>query len=112
MSRAIDIDDILDGFLTRLSAQLTSALPSVRQAVFSYGRQFMRESREDMLRWSEQASTGQLSRSDLEYLIQSKVDLLEMRGLEQTGLAKARVDEIRASMTRAALGGILGVVGI
>jgi hypothetical protein len=50
---------------------------------------------EDIKKWSLMVLNDQLSKSDLEWLVLAKKELIEMVGLKNIGLAKIRIDELK-----------------
>ena len=46
----------------------------------------------DLQRWTTMLASGQLSKDDFEWLLQSKKDLAELVALKQAGLAQVALD--------------------
>ncbi|MFV0591191.1 MAG: hypothetical protein ACK5M7_07385 [Draconibacterium sp.] len=49
----------------------------------------------DIKKWSLMVLNGELSKSDLEWLVMAKKDLIEMIGLKNIGMAKIKIDELK-----------------
>lgn len=62
--------------------------------------------REDLLRWSEQLAGGELSEEDFRFLLESRKDLLELEALKQKGLAQADLDRLKNAVVDTIIGSV------
>ena len=62
------------------------------------GKDFLRETDEDLRRWTSQLAAGELSQDEFKWLVQGKKDLAELKALKQKGLALAETDKFRAGL--------------
>jgi hypothetical protein len=65
---------------------------------------FLTRSRVDLERWTKELASGDLSRDDFEFLIQSKKDLAELAALKNAGLALVQLDRFRSSLLQTVIG--------
>ena len=61
------------------------------------GQEFVDAVRADLEKWARQLAAGDLSKSDFDFLVRGKKDLVEMNALTQAGLAAARIERIRTA---------------
>jgi hypothetical protein len=59
------------------------------------GKAFVKETEDDLKRWTKLLASGDLTEDDFKFLVQSKKDVAEMVGLKQKGLALAKIDSFR-----------------
>ena len=69
------------------------------QAAVDDARAFVESIRDDYGKWLQQVEDGDLSKGDLEWLVEGKKDLAQMYALKQKGLAKAKIDEVVSATT-------------
>jgi hypothetical protein len=62
------------------------------------GKAFLKETEDDLKRWTKLLASGDLSQDDFKWLVQSKKDVAEMVALKQKGLALAKIDSFRQGM--------------
>lgn len=104
--------ELTDRLLEDLSDAFREALPHVREAVLQSGLEFARDTRQDLLRWQELAASGAIDREDLRWLVQSRADLARMTALKEAGLARVRIDELRARIASVVAGTVIDTVGL
>ncbi len=88
-------EPLVDSILSALKAEL----PDLAGASMSAARHLLSAIQEDLQQWSAQAATGHLSRDDLEWLAKSRLDVIRMETLRESGLAHARLDALRRRLT-------------
>jgi len=106
------VTELTDRLLEDLADAFREALPHVRDAILQSGREFAHDTRQDLLRWQELASTGAISKEDLRWLVQSRADLARMTALKEAGLARVRIDELRGRIARIIAGTVIDTVGL
>jgi hypothetical protein len=62
--------------------------------------------------WTQLLANGKLTTDDFEWLVYSQKDLVEMSALEQSGLAKIRLDQFKGSVLNLIIDTIFQVVKI
>jgi hypothetical protein len=67
-------------------------------AAINDSKDFLEKTKDDLKRWTEQLARGELSQSDLKFLLEGKKDLAEMYALQQAGMALVKVDKFRKSL--------------
>lgn len=105
------IDDILNEISTKSEKLIKATLAEYVNETNSDVKKFLDLSKAKLERYSKQLKNGELTKEELEWLIGSQKDLLEMKKLEQTGLAKVRVHMFKRKLlsiiTKAIIGNIL-----
>jgi hypothetical protein len=101
--------DVLNQLSTDLKALALKEYSEHKAAFLKDGRAFARDTKDDLLCWTQQAAAGELSAEDLEFLIKGKMDCAELNALKQRGLARARLQRIRESLVSAVVGSVLKV---
>jgi len=84
-------EPLIDTILASLKAEL----PDLAGASLNAARHLLSAARKDLEHWSAQVATGHLSAEELEWLARSRLDVLRMETLRETGLAHARLDALR-----------------
>lgn len=62
------------------------------------GKKFLKDTEDDLKRWTKLLASGDLSQEDFEWLVLSKKDLAELIALKQKGLAQVRIDRFRTGV--------------
>lgn len=97
-------DPLLKTLLEEIGHQLEVALPQMADRLLPAGKDILRSHADLLEEWVVQASTGQLTASDIEWLICSRMDLSRLQALEATGLSQVEIDLFRQSLTRTLIG--------
>lgn len=63
-----------------------------RNAAIKDGNVFLKESRQDLERWTKMLASGGLTRDDFEWLVAGKKDLAELAFLKRKGLSQVAQD--------------------
>lgn len=58
----------------------------------------------DLERWTEKLASGRLTIDDVRFLMQGKKELMQMKALQQAGLAQIRLDTFRNSLIDMVIG--------
>ena len=62
------------------------------------GRAFLKETEDDLKRWTRLLASRDLTEDDFKFLVQSKQDVAQMVALKQKGLALAKIDSFRRGL--------------
>ena len=108
----LGIDVFLKEIMDRFSLQIREMLPSFREAILSTGKDFLKESRRDLERWTTLLAAGSVSQEEFEWLVQARVHLAGMESLLAAGLTLARIDELRITLVRSITGAAFHMIGI
>jgi hypothetical protein len=66
----------------------------------------------DLQAWTTDLANGEITQRNLEYLINTKKDLIAMDALRQAGIAAIRIDEFKASAAKLITSTIIGLIKI
>lgn len=106
------LETFLKEIMDRFAVQIKEMLPSFREAIFSSGKDFLKDSRRDLERWAALLAAGSISQEEFEWLVQARVHLAEMESLLAAGLTLARIDELRMTLVRSITGAAFHLIGI
>lgn len=112
MREALSTDTFLNEVLAILKEQIKENLPSIREAILKSGKEFILKSRKDLGRWNAMLATGAITPEEYGWLVEARVSVAELNALMATGLALARLDDVRQALIRSITGAALGVVGL
>ncbi len=107
----INFTQILEDFKNELINLSSDLKDDMKDALLKDGLCFMDRSRADLEKWSNLFVAGQLTREDLEWLVRSQKDLIEMEALKQKGLALAGIDRYKNAVARSALNAVFKSLG-
>ena len=93
-----DFDKFFDTLLEKFEDLVKSNWKDFVDAAKGDGEQFLRDTRDDLKRWTTLLSNGELTRDEFEFLVGSKEDLLKLVGLKQLGLTKVRLQMFQAAV--------------
>jgi len=62
------------------------------------GEAFANAMKADLQLWTQQVTSGALSKADFEFLVRGKRDLATMNALTEAGAAQATVDRVRSQL--------------
>ena len=62
------------------------------------GRAFLKDTENDLKRWTKLLASGDLTEDDFKWLVQSKKDVGEMVALKQKGLGLTKIDSFRRGL--------------
>ena len=87
------------GLLTQLGNGLTDLaktnLKDYATAAEADGKQMLSTLESDLQNWTTELANGSITASDLEWLVNSKKDIIVMSALQQAGLAAIRLDQFK-----------------
>lgn len=112
MRKTESSDTFLNEVLVILKEQIKENLPSIREAILKSGKEFILESRKDLGRWNAMLAAGAITPEEYGWLVEARLSVAEMNALKATGLALARIDDVRLILIRSITGAALGVVGL
>jgi len=93
-----------DDFLAEVKTGITQlakleAKDFVKQATGD-GQQLVDALEPDLRLWTQQLESGQLSKSDFEFLVKGKSSVAQMKALTQAGVTAIRIDQLRAALIK------------
>lgn len=97
-------ESLLKTILDEIQHQVESALPEMADRLLPAGKDIIRSHADLLERWATQASTGELTESDITWLVRSHMDLSRLKALETAGLTLVEIDLFRQSLTRTLIG--------
>ena len=104
-------DEIFKEISSKSNKLITNTLAEYVNEANADLKKFLDLSKTKLERYSEQLKKGEITKDELEWLIGSQNDLLEMKKLEQTGLSKVRVHLFKQNLlsiiTKAVIGNVL-----
>lgn len=71
------------------------------------GKEFINKIRDDLKRWTEMLTRGEIPEDEFVSLVKGKKDLAEMKLLKQKGLASIKIDQFKGSVTNLIVNSIL-----
>lgn len=94
-----DFNELFDTLIRGISTIAQEIVKDyVRQAT-KEGHKALTALKSSLKRWSEQVERGELSKEDLEFLLQGRKELTEMKVLQQLGIAKVQLDKFKNAIT-------------
>lgn len=103
-----------NAFLDTLRADMGNVIKEFgeeyKEDILKDAGDFASRTRSDIERWSKRLKDGEMSIKDFEFLLRSKRDLAEMEALKQKGIARARVDKLKADILDAMVGAVQKVL--
>lgn len=75
-------------------------------------KSFLNESKTDLKRYTEQYLQGELTKDEVAFLVEGKKDLLAMKTLERTGVAKVRIHVFKGKLINIIVKSITGGISI
>ena len=98
--------------MTLLAEQIRENLPNIREVILRSSKEMLIKSGQDLARWNAMLAAGTISAQEYEWLVDSRISVVEMDGLKTAGLALARIDELKASIVQSITGAALRVGGV
>lgn len=105
-------EPFLANVMVLLADQIQENLPSVREVILKAGKDVIVKSAHDLERWNAMLIGGTISAQEYEWLVESRITVVELDSLKSAGLALARIDELKASIVQSITGAALRAVGI
>jgi len=94
----IDFNNVFNTLKTGVINLAETSLKNFVAAASQDGLTFLDALKTQLAGWAQQAADGQLSASDLSFLILAQKDLLALTALKQAGLAEIAVDQFRTGV--------------
>lgn len=95
MAKFDDFKDALEDGIEDLAKE---TVKDFADEALNDGKAFLRETEDDLKRWTKLLASGDLSQDDFKWLVQSKKDVAQMVALTQKGLALTKIDNFRQGM--------------
>ncbi len=90
-----DFDGFLSETLKELKEFIKKHWEGYAKDILDETETVLKESKEDIQRWVGLVVKGELGRDELEFLLQSKKELIKLKGLEQAGLSLIKIERLR-----------------
>ena len=90
-----NFNDFLDSIKDALETFAKDQWSEQKSAAVADGNAFIDQSKADLERWTKALADGNLSKSDFEWLIESRKDLFELISLKQIGLSKIAANRFK-----------------
>lgn len=103
-------DDIFNEITTKSHKLIKDTLAESVNEAHSDVKKFLILSKAKLNRYAKQFANGEISKDELEWLIESQSNLLEMKKLEQTGLEKVRVHIFKRKLLKIITKAVIGKV--
>lgn len=101
-------EPFVDTILNEIRHQLEATLPRLSDHLLPAGKSLLRDSADQLETWAAQAASGELTESDVDWLVRSRLDLHRLEALRAAGLAQVEIDLFRQAMTRTIIGMLVG----
>ncbi len=101
-------EPFVDTLVNEIRYQLEATLPRLSDRLLPAGASLIRDSAVQLESWASQAASGELTESDVRWLVRSKLDLRRLEALRVAGLTQVEVDLFRQTITRTVIGMLVG----
>jgi hypothetical protein len=81
-----------------------------KDAIIKDGTDFVLQTQAKLDEWLQMVVKGQLTKDDLDYLLEGQKDLMQMEALKNAGLALAQKDKLQKAILETIAGSILKMV--
>ncbi len=105
-----DIEKILSELKDEGISLATETIKEFRDVAKTDAIELLESLEEDIRRWSIMVLNGELTKSDLEWLVLAKKELIEMVGLKNVGLAQIKIDELKNKLLNLVVNKIFNIV--
>ncbi|MEN2283404.1 hypothetical protein AAGF08_14760 [Algoriphagus sp. SE2] len=105
-----DFNEIFDELKKGASELSSSTLNEYKDEAEADLKDFLSDSKASLERWTLLLASGDLTKKDFEWLVQSQKDLLVMKALSQAGLSKIRLDQFKTGSINLVIGTILNKI--
>ncbi|HKJ45482.1 MAG TPA: hypothetical protein VJ991_06590 [Balneolales bacterium] len=106
----IHFNDFLNTLKKNLGELAKEYGSQYKDAIIKDGTDFALQTHVKLDEWLQMVVKGQLTKDDLEYLLEGQKDLMRMETLKNTGLAIAQKDKLQRAMLETVAGSILKMV--
>ena len=94
----MDIEKLLKALKENLIALLGEKLKEFKPQFEKDINNYINQSREKLVRWSELYAMESITKEELEWLLKSQRDLITLKALESLGLSKIRLNNLKNSI--------------
>lgn len=91
----IDFDSLLKNLEEGISSLAVTTVKDYAAQAKTDGLNLVESLKTDLQKWSIEVADGNLTKDDLEFMVMSKKELIQMHALKQEGLALARIDAFK-----------------
>ncbi len=74
------------------------------------GLELVESLKKDIQKWGKQLVAGDLSKEDVEFVVMAEKEVIEMYGLQKSGMALIQVDEFKNSLLQLIIKTIRGLI--
>jgi hypothetical protein len=106
----INFNDVLTQLGNGLTQLAKTTVSDYLTAAEADGKQMLASLSIDLQNWTTELSNGDITSSNLVYLVTAKKDLIEMDALKQAGLAEIRLDQFKNSALQLIISTITGLI--
>ena len=106
----IDFESLLKNLKDEISSLAVSTVKDYADQAKKDGLNMIEALKTDIQNWSQEVIDGKLSKDDLEFLVMSKKELIQMNALKQAGLALVKIDEFKNSVLTLIVNGLTTLI--
>ena len=106
----IDFESLLKNLEDEISSLAVSTVKDYADQAKKDGLNMIEALKTDIQNWSQEVIDGKLSKDDLEFLVMSKKELIQMNALKQAGLALVKIDEFKNSVLTLIVNGLTALI--
>ncbi len=106
----IDFESLLKNLKDNIGSLAVSTVKEYADQAKTDGLNMIETLKTDIQNWSQQVIEGKLSKDDLEFLVMSKKELIQMNALKQAGLALVKIDEFKNGVLTLIVNGLIALI--
>jgi len=106
----IDFESLLKNLEDEISSLAVSTIKEYADQAKTDGLNMIETLKKDIQSWSQEVIEGKLNKDDLEFLVMSKKELIQMNALKQAGLALVKIDEFKNSVLTLIVNGLTALI--
>lgn len=106
----ISFSDYLDQLRSDLKGLAAKEWSDYKDAAVKDGLSFVKNSKDDLERWTAALALKQLTTEEFEFLVKGKLDVAALQALKKEGLTKARLEKFRDSAVSVVIGSLVKTV--
>ncbi len=88
----------IEEFVPQFLTYLKKTLPGLQRSLLEHAGNIIKDNAANVQKWTVQSSTGELTVTDLKWLIKSQLDLSSLQSLKEAGLTLVKVDEMKQAI--------------
>jgi hypothetical protein len=92
---AIEFDELFDTLKTGIAGLAKTTVNDYLAQATEEGQNALDGMKADIQQWSVSLAAGDMSTEDLKFLVAGRKEIIEMRGLEQVGIAEIQLDSFK-----------------